>query len=151
MSTKQARLIAAVRDAMEAQGVKGVDLARATGHSAGTISMAISGKGQIRDEKWRLICEHLHLDYDEIVSDLPAQAEDTDAGEQATKTDTPSPREDYEMFCLAAYARKCLEEDIKRGIDISFGNLRALVLAIARHMPDTDAGECADHIRRLTP
>lgn len=150
MSTKQARLIAAVRDAMEAQGVKGVDLARATGHSAGTISMAISGKGQIRDEKWRLICEHLHLDFDEIVADIPAQAEDTDAGEQAIKT-APLPREDYETFCLAVYARKCLEEDIKRGIDMSFNNLRDLVLAIIRRVPDFDAEECAEYIRSLTP
>lgn len=67
----------------------------------------------------------------------------------STKTAPPS-REDYETFCLAVYARKCLEEDIKRGIDMSFNNLRDLVLAIIRRVPDFDAEECAEYIRSLT-
>lgn len=71
MSNKQARLIAAVKDAMEARGVKAAELARVCGCSASMISTAMSGKGQMRDERWRLCCEHLKLDYDEIVADMP--------------------------------------------------------------------------------
>ena len=70
MSTKQARLISAVSDAMNAQGGKAVDLAKASGSSQGTISSAMSGKAQMKDERWRMICEYLHIDFDEIVADV---------------------------------------------------------------------------------
>ena len=46
MSTKQARLIAAVRDAQEAQGIMGKELAVAAGTSQGTISLALGGEGR---------------------------------------------------------------------------------------------------------
>lgn len=69
MSIKQARLIAAVRDAQEAQGVTGKELAVAAGTSQGTISTALGGKAGMSEQKWRMVCERLGLDYDEVVAD----------------------------------------------------------------------------------
>ena len=71
MSHKQARLITAVRDAMENKGIRIADLARACGCTSSLISTAMSGKGQMREERWRMCCEYLGLDYEEIVADLP--------------------------------------------------------------------------------
>lgn len=71
MSNKQARLICAVKDAMEAKGIKASELARACGCTPSMISMALSGKSPMRDERWRICCEILDIDYDEIIVDIP--------------------------------------------------------------------------------
>lgn len=69
VSTKQARLIAAIRDAQEAQGVTGAELSRRAGTSQSVISQALGGKANMNEERWRMCCEFLGLDYDEVVSD----------------------------------------------------------------------------------
>lgn len=67
MSDKQARLVAAITDAMEAQGISQNTLGRKSGVAQSMISAAILGKYDLKEEKWRLLCETLRLDYDEIV------------------------------------------------------------------------------------
>ena len=69
MSTKQARLVAAIADAMEAQGISQNTLGRKSGVAQSMISAAILGKYDLKEEKWRLLCEALGLDYDKIVDD----------------------------------------------------------------------------------
>ena len=67
MSNKQARLVAAIEDAMDAQGISQNTLGRKSGVAQSMISAAILGKYDLKEEKWRLLCEALGLDYDEIV------------------------------------------------------------------------------------
>lgn len=86
MSHKQARLIAAVRDAMEAKGVKAADLARACGCSASMISTAMSGKAQMRDERWKMCCEYLGIDYEGIISELPQKTKSRRRSCKETRT-----------------------------------------------------------------
>lgn len=69
MSTKQARLVAAITDAMEAKMISQNTLGRKSGVAQSMISAAILGKYDLKEEKWRLICEALELDYDDIIAD----------------------------------------------------------------------------------
>ena len=80
MSNKQARLVAAISDAMAAQGFSQNNLARVSGVAQSMISAAILGKCYLKEEKWRLLCEALDLDYDEIVAeaqDMPSPVQET--------------------------------------------------------------------------
>lgn len=63
----QARLVAILRDAMNAQGITQNDLARKIGTSSGMISQAFSGKAQMREERWRMCCEICGVDFDRFV------------------------------------------------------------------------------------
>lgn len=83
MSNKQARLVAAVADTMAAKSISQSTLARKSGVAQSMISAAILGKYDLKEEKWRLICEALELDYDDIIAD----AEPSETEEEAT----PSP------------------------------------------------------------
>lgn len=74
MSSKQARLIAAVQDAREAQGITITELSRAAGTSQSMISLALGGKSGMSEQKWRMVCEKLNIDYDEVVADLEEPA-----------------------------------------------------------------------------
>lgn len=154
MSHKQARLITAIKDAMEAQGVKACDIARASGSSAGTISSAMSGKAQMRDERWRMICEYLHLDFDEIVADPPISPAFCDCKEDSTvKAIAVKPSEEsvdsdgeliqarrqmdklnVDCMVLAAYAAKHLEEDIRHGMEIGVRDLQILLNAVGAYI-----------------
>lgn len=148
MSTKQARLIAAIKDAQAAQGVTVSELARASGSSISTISGALSGKTQMRDERWRMCCEHLHLDYDEIVEDLPQKNETEEQKmeelpdmETVRKLGSPMLKENEQLradnMVLAAYAAKHIREDIKKGMDIGIQDLRILLNAVGMYI-DTE-------------
>lgn len=75
MSSKHARLVAAVVDAMEAQGFTQKQVATMGGCTQSMLSQAINQGVTMKDERWRLICEGLGLDYDDIVADLPAERE----------------------------------------------------------------------------
>ena len=69
MTEKHKRLANAVNDAMLAQGFNMKQVAIFAGCTATNISNAISGKYDMREERWRLVCENLGLDYDQIVAD----------------------------------------------------------------------------------
>lgn len=148
MSTKQARLIAAIKDALADQGVTVSELARASGSSISTISGALSGKTQMRDERWRMCCEHLHLDYDEIITDMPQKndiegqkmeepknnGEMENLFETANKLAVENEALRADNMVLAAYAARHLREDIKAGMDIGIQDLRILLNAVGMYI-----------------
>lgn len=68
MSSKQAKLVAAIGDAMRAQGFSQNNLARTSGVSQSMISAALRGEYDLKEEKWRLLCETLALDYECIIA-----------------------------------------------------------------------------------
>ncbi len=63
----QSKLVAVLRDAMDAQGITQSDIARHIGTSSGMISQAFSCKGQMREERWRMCCELCGVDFDRFV------------------------------------------------------------------------------------
>ena len=71
---QQQVLTDAIRTAAENQGIKQAELARATGTSAGNVSYAMACKSNMSEEKWRLICEHVGVDFDEVIR-FPPQEE----------------------------------------------------------------------------
>lgn len=81
VSTKQARLISAVADAMLAQNFSQGNLARASGVSQSMISAALCGKYNLKEEKWRLICETLALDYDQVIADPEPEEKESELGD----------------------------------------------------------------------
>ena len=66
---QQARMADAIRRAAENQGIKQADLARASGTSAGNISYVLACKSNMGEEKWRLVCEYVGVDYDAILAE----------------------------------------------------------------------------------
>lgn len=137
MSGKQARLVAAVSDAMAAQNFSQNNLARASGVSQSMISAAILGKYDLKEEKWRMICETLALDYDEIIADIEVpptspygeatsierEAEKENISEESVRgTIVPLSEETKEdrdnLFLLAMYAEGRLAKDIEDGMKV---------------------------------
>lgn len=66
---QQARLASKIRKAAENQGIKQIDIARACGTSSGNFSYAMACKSPMSEEKWRLACEHVGVDYDAILAE----------------------------------------------------------------------------------
>lgn len=110
MSNKQARLVYAVQKAMQAQGFSQNNLARVSGVPQSMISAAILGKYDLKEEKWRLLCEALALDYDQIVEgpepeEIPVQeapAPVTEATEPATDEPAAEVQQEEEICCDTA-------------------------------------------------
>lgn len=71
---QQQVLTDAIRTAAENQGIKQAELARVAGTSAGNVSYAMACKSTMSEEKWRLICEHVGVDFDEVMR-FPPQEE----------------------------------------------------------------------------
>ena len=67
MTRKHRLLKAAVMAAMAEQQISQNTLARKCGVGQSMISAAFLDKYELKEEKWRLICEALGLDYDAIV------------------------------------------------------------------------------------
>lgn len=150
MSNKQIRLISAVKDAMERRGVNGAELARHLGVTNSMVSIALAGKSSLREERWKMACEYLNIDYDDIVNDLPGVSQDSEEdndGKHAMANDIPSQlatsaeteKLRSDNMILAAYAKKHLSEDIKNGMDIGIWDLRILLNACAEYFQDNPA------------
>lgn len=152
MSNKQARLVAAIADAMEAQGISQNTLGRKSGVAQSMISAAILGKYELKEEKWRLLCETLRLDYDEIVEgpevETPHQsAEETRGGtavplsaEQETVEELAFNDEERHLLDVTArYLAGHLKEDVRKGMDISLEDLHTL-LTVCKRMQAAAAG-----------
>lgn len=92
MSNKQARLVYAVQKAMQAQGFSQNNLARVSGVAQSMISAAILGKYDLKEEKWRLLCEALALDYDAIIEE-PVPEEQFEAPALVTEETEPITKE----------------------------------------------------------
>lgn len=153
MTEKHKRLACAVNDAMLAKDFTTKHLAAFAGCSPSVISNALSGKYDMREERWRLACENLGLDYDEIIKDpepeeIPveetassAENEDSPAKEIRGGTVVPlsedkqEPEEDLHlndeerstMAVAARYMAGHLKEDIRKGMDISLEELYTLM------------------------
>lgn len=162
MNSKQARLVAAVSDAMNAQGFSQNGLSRAAGVTQSMISAALGGKYDLKEEKWRMICEVLAIDYDSIVADDPAspqEQEPTECEREVNTEDLPAPegrlraatecRDDpmasslvrldaHSCRVVAEYLASHLKDDVQKGTDMPLEDLYAL-LDITRTL-----GACAD-------
>ena len=75
----QARLVAVLKDAMNAQGITQSDIARHIGTSSGMVSQAFSCKGQMREERWRMCCEFCGVDFDRFMESQQSRAEQSRA------------------------------------------------------------------------
>ena len=151
MSSKHARLVAAVTDAMAAQNFTQKQVATMGGCTQGMLSQAINNGVTMKDERWKLICEGLGLDYDEIVADLPAERERFTLREEipTVKTedrqaapvvncgwdgsplsDTHATEDDEEARAnrvLTSYLAGHLKEDVRKGMDIPLEDLYILL------------------------
>lgn len=152
MTGKQhARLVAAVTDAKEAQGFNWKQIATMGGVSQGTISSAINAGVHMKEERWRLICEGLGLDYDEIIAAPETAAPSLPEGEShcepapEVKVNLEEEREkvldkqkglvtikaDSEsLFLLAMYAEGRLANDIEAGMKVDPMKLWAILDAL---------------------
>lgn len=141
MTTKQARLVAAVSDAMAAQNFSQNNLSRVSGVGQSMISAALLGKYDLREEKWRMICEALAVDYDDIVRD-PVPEEQLEANDevrqdqqfvsalrelQKDRMETVDVHEKYVMGVVSRYLARKLAEDIRTGTDMSLDELYHLL------------------------
>ena len=91
MTAKHARLASAVADAMLSKGCSTKSVAVFAGCSPSVISNALSGKYDMREERWRLVCENLGLDYDEIIKDPePEEIPVEETASSAENEDYPS-------------------------------------------------------------
>lgn len=91
MTEKHKRLACAVNDAMLAQGFNMKQVAVFAGCTASNISNALSGKYDMREERWRLVCENLGLDYDEIIKDpKPEEIPVQETASSAENEDSPA-------------------------------------------------------------
>lgn len=66
---QQAMLASKIRKAAEEQGIKQSTIAMKCGTSAGNVSYAMACKGTMSEEKWRLACEYVGVDYDAILAE----------------------------------------------------------------------------------
>lgn len=126
-----------VQMALETRGYTQKELAAKIGITASMISAALAGKAQMKEERWRMACELLGLDYDEIMgykvpveTIAPAEAEEETALDEAqTPAETANPVNpakdqaddgiDQRMVdnirIMCAYVEGKILEDIKRG------------------------------------
>lgn len=64
---QQKNLAKALREAAETQGVLQKELAVAAGTSSGNLSYAMACKSRMSEEKWRLACEFVGVDFDSVI------------------------------------------------------------------------------------
>lgn len=132
--TKQAKLIEAIRKAQEEGGYQQKDLARMAGTSQGNLSQALSGKYGMSEEKWRLLCESLMLDYDAVVADDPPPAAASPITEGEKQMGHPvealakkNAMVIREAFVVADYIASKLEEDLRGGTQMPLEDIRVLL------------------------
>lgn len=152
VTNKQGRLISAIADAMLTQNFSQNNLARASGVSQSMISAALCGKYGLKEEKWRMICETLALDYDQIIADpepeTEAEAEPVspsdrqcggepapqpDEGDDQTEDAALNEEERNLLAVTARYLAGHLKEDIRKGMDIGLEDLHTL-LTVCKNM-----------------
>lgn len=169
MSSKHARLVAAVSDAKEAQGFTWKQIATMGGVTQGTISSVINQGVTMKDERWRMICEGLGLDYDEIVADMPVATASSvspqadchlphpgEGKETAAKVQQDAPvccdtaaddglltiRADRDsLFLLAMYTEGRLAKDIEAGMKVDPMKLWGILDALKKIKDSTLAPE----------
>lgn len=123
MSPKLMRLVTAVKTRANDRGLLQKDLAGFAGITQGTMSTALSGNGQISEEKWRIICEKLDLDYDAII--MGDEPEDVQEHEETEGLMVEAEQED--LFLLVQYLEGRLATDVKAGMDVDLEKLHRLL------------------------
>lgn len=140
MGDRQQRLLKAVRDEMFAQGLTNKQMAAAIGTSNGHWSMSINGQHNMAEEKWRMACEKLGLDYDAIIMEKtepePAEEKQGEPDVEPEQEEAPVSEADddltYDNIILADYALEKLRLDIRQGTDMQPKRLYELMRAIER-------------------
>lgn len=151
MTAKHERLAAAVADAILAQNFTQANVARMSGVSQSMISAALCGKYDMKEEKWRMICETLAIDYDVIIADpeperipvpvsIPVEVPSDPADDPSDpEDDIVEPVEDpaeepdvnddekHVMDIVARYLARKLAEDIRAGTDMGLDELYHLL------------------------
>lgn len=129
MTRKHHLITRAVMEAMAEQQISQNTLARKCGVGQSMISAAFLDKYELKEEKWRLICEALGLDYDAIVDvadeepeQIPVEEPASSVSPQAEEPEQTEPapvNQDMEnLFMLAMYAEGRLAKDIESGMKV---------------------------------
>lgn len=138
MTEKQNRLIRAIREAQAAGGYQQKQLAAMAGTSPGTLSSSLSGNGTMSEEKWRLLCEGLALDYDAIVAEenpqrfnhgIPAEEEQPATTAEDVYINAEIVRADLarETCIVAKYLAGKLREDLSKGTEMPLEDVYTLL------------------------
>lgn len=168
MTTKHARLASAVNDAMLAKDLTHRQVAAMIGIPTSTLSNALSGKYDMREERWRMACEQLGLDYDDVIADpvedpvliapvdelAGAVSEDSRQGEGVPVLPVLESGEDEPMVFNAderrvldvtsRYLVRHLKEDIRKGIDMPLEDLYILLDVCKKMQAAAEAGASDD-------
>ena len=162
MTKKHARLAAAVNDAMLAKDLTQRQLAAMIGIPASALGNALSGKYDMREERWRMACEALGLSYDDLIADpvedpvliapvdelASAVSEDSRDGEDVPVPPVIESAEDEPLELNAderrvldvtsRYLVRKLKEDIRKGMEMPLDDLYIL-LDVCKKMQDAAA------------
>jgi hypothetical protein len=156
--SKQARLIQAIRSAMDEQGFEPRALAQMGGCSVGMIKDALNGAHDLKPYVWQMLCEGLALDYEQIIADAPASPSPVVQKAEPPKAEppkatpksappTPAPPASSAMVSrkddvtqseakpdpvLAGYLESKLTDDIRHGTDMPLADLHHLLDAVRR-------------------
>lgn len=158
MTKKHARLASAVADAMLAQGFTQKQVATAAGITQSALSSAISGRYDIKEENWKMICENLGLCYEDVIAEpepeaAPPAIEEIGGGtavpviaKEAGKMDALVFNEEERRLLdvVARYMAGHLKEDIRKGVDISLDDLYTLLDVCKRMQCAAEAGQEED-------
>lgn len=140
MTSEHNRLAAAVSEAMAARQLPQSNLARASGVTQSMISGALLGKMTLKEEKWRLLCETLGLNYDAIVAssdDAPSDLEDPSAAsdvrpDEPCATRPANTQNEDNLLLLALYAEGRLAKDIEAGMKVDPMKLWGILDAVKK-------------------
>lgn len=159
MTKKHARLASAVADAMLAQGFTQKQVATAAGITQSALCQAISGKYDIKEERWKMICENLGLCYEDVIADPePEVAKETPLEIRGGGTTVPVIAEEAERMealdfnqeekrlldVVARYLAGHLKEDISKGMDIGLEDLYTLLDVCKRMQDAAESGKTED-------
>lgn len=64
---KLEELVRRIREAIQTQGLLQKDIASHCGMTPAMLSCALSGKSNMREERWRLACEYCGIDFDAVM------------------------------------------------------------------------------------
>lgn len=162
MTKKHARLAAAVNDAMLKKDLTLRQMAAMIGIPASTMGNALSGKFDMREERWRMACEALGLSYDDLIADpvedpvliapvdelAGAVSEDSRDGEDVPVPPVIESAEDEPLELNAderrvldvtsRYLVRHLKEDIRKGMEMPLEDLYIL-LDVCKKMQEAAA------------
>ena len=87
------KLIRRIREAISVQGLMQKEIATHAGMTPAMFSNAMAGRTNMREERWRLVCEYCGIDFDEVMGyrqpDPPADV--------FTPSDNPPPTHNEEQ------------------------------------------------------